>query len=90
MSKVDVMFGKWVLLEPIEEDLSKRTSLSLPDDMQKPQNMAKVVLKGSKCTVPVLKDEIVIHEPSSMKVSLQGKTYIIVNEKEIIGKVENE
>jgi len=90
MSKVKTVFGRTVLLKPIEDDMTERTSLVLPDELKRPQNIGEVIMTGPLCKHNLDPGDLVVHQPSTLRVTLEGVEYLFVNEKEIIGRITNE
>lgn len=88
MPKTLKVLSKWVVLRPLEEDMTSKTSLSMPDELKTKQNIGKCIGVGPNCE-KAKEGNVYVYEPTSiMKLIFEGEETVIVKEKDLVAEIK--
>jgi len=90
MQKKLKVLNKWVVLRPMEEDMTSKTSLSMPDELKTKQNIGTCIELGPDCNLAE-KDGVYVYDPiDSLKLNFEGEELVIVKEKNLVVNIREE
>jgi len=86
--------NRHILIQPLEEEEEENQSvIVLPTDYEKPQSLyhtAKVLNYSDDCTQDLtIGDTIIVERRMLHTIDIKGKTYYLVLENYIFGRLEN-
>lgn len=78
-----------VVIEPVEAEEKSANGILLPDSAKEKPQIGTVLNSGPKCETPLKKGNKVIYKKwMGTEIKLEGKTYILVSEKDILGIIK--
>jgi chaperonin GroES len=87
--------GRRVLVKRLEEEEKKVGGIYIPDTAKEKPQMGEVIevadVKEKDDPLPVKKgDKIIFGKYAGSEVTVEGEEYLILNEDDILAKIENE
>lgn len=77
-----------IFAEPIAKERQRASGLLVSKDSAESVTMAKALAVGSK-VIDVKKGDVFIYKPyATTEIKLDGKTYVLINEDDILGVKE--
>ena len=79
------VIGNRVLIEEIVEDIKSSGGIILGDTKNSAQKMGKVISVGGEVEEIKVNDKVMFDNYKAFPIELDGKTYIIMEENNVIG-----
>ena len=80
--------GKRVLIERLEEATTTASGIIIPDNAKEKPLNGKIIAVGDKVKVVGVGDKVVFGKYSGNELTLDGKEYLIMEDKDILGVME--
>ena len=80
--------GKRVLIERLEEATTTASGIIIPDNAKEKPLNGKVIAVGDKVKVVGVGDTVVFGKYAGSELALDGKEYLIMEDKDILGVME--
>ena len=79
------VIGNRVLIEEIVEDIKSESGIILGNTEISPQKIGKVISVGDSVEEIKVKDKVIFDGYKAFPIELDGKTYLIMEESNVIG-----
>ena len=79
------MLGSRVLIEEVVEDIKSESGIILGDSKASAQRIGKVISVGDSVEEIKVNDKVMFDSYKSFSIDLDGNTYLIMEENNIIG-----
>ena len=79
------MLGTRVLIEEVIEDIKSESGIILGDSKASAQRIGKVISVGDSVEEIKINDKVMFDVYKSFSIDLDGKTYLIMEENNVIG-----
>jgi len=80
--------GKRVLIERVEESKTTASGIIIPDNAKEKPLNGKVVAVSEKVKSISINDTVVFGKYAGSELSLDGKTYLVMETKDILGIIK--